>query len=61
MHLVILKNLENINAELIKMKIPQRERLVRLNDIAKKQMNLLINNKSLENLQYNENKLNLEK
>ena len=29
LHLVILNNLENINAELIEMKIPQNERLVR--------------------------------
>ena len=31
LHLVILNNLENINAELIEMKIPQSERLVTLN------------------------------
>lgn len=43
-HLVILNNLENINAELIKMNIPQRDRLIKLNDIARNQMNLLINN-----------------
>ena len=35
LHLVILSNLENINAELIEMGIPQSERLVRLNDMAK--------------------------
>lgn len=58
LHLVILSNLENINAELIEMKIPQSERLVRLNDMAKKQMELLRKNKSLENLEYIENKIN---
>ena len=52
LHLVILNNLENINAELIKMEIPQRERLIKLNNIAKKQMNLLKTNKSFDNLQY---------
>ena len=57
LHLVILNNLENINAELIKMEIPQRERLIRLNNIAKKQMNLLQNNKSLDNLKYIDNKI----
>lgn len=57
LHLVILNNLENINAELIKMEIPQRERLIRLNNIARKQMNLLQNNKSLDNLKYIENKI----
>ena len=58
LHLVILNNLENINAELIEMKIPQRERLVRLNNIARKQMELLKNNKSFNNLEYIENKVN---
>ena len=58
LHLVILNNLENINAELIEMKIPQNERLVRLNNIARKQMELLKNNKSLSNLGYIENKVN---
>ena len=60
LHLVILNNLENINAELIKMEIPQRERLIKLNNIAKKQMNLLKTNKSFDNLQYIENKINKE-
>ena len=58
LHLVILSNLENINAELIEMGIPQSERLVRLNDMAKKQMDLLRKNKSLKNLEYIENKVN---
>ena len=46
------------NAELIEMKIPQNERLIRLNNIARKQMELLKNNKSLNNLEYIENKVN---
>lgn len=58
LHLVILNNLENINAELIEMKIPQNERLVRLNNIARKQIELLKNNKSFNNLTYIENKVN---
>ena len=58
LHLVILNNLENINAELIEMKIPQSERLVRLNNIARKQMELLKNNKSFNNLEYIEHKVN---
>ena len=58
LHLVILSNLENINAELIEMGIPQSERLVRLNEIANKQMNLLKKNKSLSKLEYIENKAN---
>ena len=58
LHLLILNNLENINAELIEMKIPQSERLVRLNNIARKQMELLKNNKSFNNLEYIEHKVN---
>lgn len=60
LHLVILNNLENINAELIEMKIPQSERLVKLNNIARKQINLLKNNRSFENLEYINNKMNGE-
>lgn len=54
LHLVILSNLENTNAELIKLNIPQRERLIKLNNTARRQMQLLYNNKNikeLENLQ----------
>lgn len=40
------------------MKIPQNERLVRLNNIARKQMELLKNNKSFNNLEYIENEVN---
>ena len=58
LHLVILSNLENINAELIEMGISQSERLVRLNEIAKRQMELLRKNKSLKNLENIENKVN---
>lgn len=60
LHLVILNNLENINAELIEMEIPQNERLIRLNNIARKQMELLKNNKTFNNLEYMENKVNDE-
>ena len=60
LHLVILSNLENINAELIEMGVPQSERLVRLNDIAKKQMDLLKKNKSLKKLEHIENNINNE-
>ena len=40
------------------MKIPQNERLIRLNNIARKQMELLKNNKSFNNLEYIENRVN---
>ena len=62
LHLVILNNLQNTNAELIEEKVPQRERLIRLNDSAKRQMEALKDNKSLKDLellqeQVNETKL----
>ena len=40
------------------MKISQGERLVRLNNVARKQIELLKNNKSFNNLEYIENKIN---
>ena len=49
LHLVILNNLENINAELIKMGIVQSERLEKLNNIAIRQMELLKSNKTFNN------------
>ena len=58
LHLVILNNLENINAELIEIGIPQNERLIKLNNMAKRQMELLKNNKSFNKLQYAQNKVN---
>ena len=58
LHLVILSNLENINAELIELGMTQLERLIRLNNIAKKQMKLLKKNNSIKNLDYIENKAN---
>ncbi len=61
LHLVILNNLENINAELIEMKIPQNERLIKLNNIARKQMALLKNNIGFNNLKYIENEVNITK
>ncbi len=60
LHLVILNNLENVNTGLIKMNLSQSERLVKLNHMAKRQMELLRGNKSLNHLAYTENKTNME-
>ena len=60
LHLIILNNLENINAELIERKLSQKERLIKLNEIARKQVDLLKNSKSINNLEYIENKKNKE-
>ena len=50
-HLIILSNLESINAELIKSNKNQKERLIILNETAKNQLRLLINNRSIEVLE----------
>lgn len=47
LHLIILSNLENINAELIKMGLSQSERLVELNQSARNQIELFKNNKNI--------------
>lgn len=58
LHLIILSNLENINAELINSGISQSERLLRLNKTAKKQIRILANNKSIKNLEQLESDFN---
>lgn len=50
LHLIVLNNLENTNAELIKLGVSQQERLVRLNDSARKQINLLKNDNRIKQL-----------
>lgn len=52
--LVVLANLEGINAELIRQNLSQSERLIRLNKIAIYQVKSLLNNSSIKKL---ENKL----
>lgn len=49
--LVVLANLEGINAELIRRGVPQSERLMQLNQIAITQMQSLIGNASIKNLE----------
>ncbi len=51
LHLVILNNLQNINAEMIQDKVPQRERLIKLNESAKRQMEALKSNKNIKELE----------
>jgi len=46
--LVVLANLEGINDELIRQKLSQSERLIKLNEIAIIQMKALINNSSIK-------------
>ena len=51
LHLVILNNLQNTNAQLIEDNVSQSERLIRLNNSARRQINLLQNNKNLYELE----------
>ncbi|GAB6173580.1 KilA-N domain-containing protein [Paradesulfitobacterium aromaticivorans] len=49
--LIVLANLENLNAEFIKQGLSQRERLLKLNEIAIEQLRSLIDNPSVKNLE----------
>ncbi len=51
LHLVILTNLENTNAELINAGVIQRERLIKLNESARRQMRVLENSKEIKKLE----------
>ena len=48
--LVVLSNMESINAVLIHQQLPQRDRIIQLNQIAITQMKSLVGNKSLKSL-----------
>lgn len=58
LHLVILNNLENTNAELVEAGVPQNERLVRLNNSARRQMKVLKDNKNIKNLELLQKQVN---
>lgn len=49
--LIILSNLENLNAEMIEQGMNQNKRLERLNIIAKKQYNILQNNNTIKSIE----------
>lgn len=58
LQLVILVNLENLNAEMIEQGIESKIRLERLNTIAKKQYNILQDNNSIEKIEKLDNNNN---
>lgn len=58
LHLIILNNLENTNAELIRMNIKQSDRLIRLNESARNQMKALKNNKNIKELEVLQQQVN---
>ena len=51
LHLVILNNLENTNAEFIKLGMSQSERLISLNNSARNQMEILQNTNGINELE----------
>ena len=61
LHLVILNNLENSNAEFIKLGMNQSERLVKLNDSARNQMEILKNNNGIKELELLQKQINNNK
>lgn len=48
LQLLVLANIEGMNAEFIRMGLPQAERLVKLNDISIRQLSLLTNHRNLK-------------
>ncbi len=58
LHLVILNNLQNTNADLIEANVPQEERLVKLNNSARRQMKVLQNNKNIKELELLQRQVN---
>lgn len=60
LHLVILSNLENTNAEMISHNMPQQERLLKLNESARRQMRVLKENKGIKDLELLQNGINKE-
>lgn len=60
LHLVVLVNLENLNADMISEGIPQSKRLEKLNNTARKQLALLKDNNNIKNIEDIDNRLKLE-
>ena len=58
LHLVILNNLENSNAEFIKLGITQSERLIKLNESARRQMEVLKSNNGIKELEMLQKQIN---
>jgi hypothetical protein len=54
--LLVLANMENLNAEFIKMGISKADRLTKLNDVAIYQMELLVDSASLNSLKIDDEK-----
>ena len=55
LHLVVLSNLEILNANMIENNIKQSERLIKLNSVAKKELEILINDNNILGIEKLEN------
>lgn len=55
--LIVMTNLESLNAQMIIDDIPQSERLHKLNEIARSQLRILLNNSTVNKLKNEDNKL----
>ena len=58
LHLVVLSNLEVLNANMIESNIKQSERLIKLNNIAKKELEILINDNNIIGINNVSNRVN---
>ena len=58
LYLVILNNLENSNVEFIKLGISQSKRLIRLNESARNQMEILKSNHEIKELEILQKQIN---
>lgn len=56
LHLVVLSNLEVLNSNMIENKINQKERLEKLNNTAKKQLEIFNNDKNIKIINKYDNK-----
>ena len=54
--LIVLANMESINAELIRQGLPQKERLLRLNESAKQMMRSLVGDERIKQLDQRDSK-----
>lgn len=60
-HLIVLSNLENINAILIEQGFSQQERIIKLNEIARKQLKILAEDLNIKNIKEIETTIEKEK
>lgn len=61
LHLIILNNLKNSNVEFIKLNMTQAERIIKLNESARNQMESLMNNKNIKELEMLQTQVNDDK